>query len=331
MKKITTLMLTCLATLSLTACNKEHKKDESKEETSISESESQEEVKINLNIAAPSGAPAVALYSMFKESNVEINASANNVIGYLSADSNKDIVIAPTNALVAITKKNVPFKIASTITFGNFFIASTGHDDNETMDKDDYVVLFQQNGLPDKLFQYVYGNDFTNLHYVEAASNANACLISGKNAADNNADVDYVLVPQPALSAGLSKNANAKQYASVQEDYKTKSGFEITQASIFIKDNTDEEQVKAFLNKVEKDIKDLLETPSLIKDATAGMEDEQVQAKFGTNATMLQKVLTDNSLGLGFKKAFENKSAIDNFLVELGFSNEETSENVYYK
>ena len=173
-----------------------------------SETESKEEP-ISLNIACPSGAPALSLWNMYFQNNVEINASANNVIAYLSADSNKDIVIAPTNALVAVIKKNVPFKIAATITFGNFYIASTGHDDNNQMDKDDYVVLFQQNGLPDKLFQYVYGNDFTNLHYVEAASNANACLISGVNIADNNAQVDYVLVPQPALTGGLSKNKNA--------------------------------------------------------------------------------------------------------------------------
>ena len=292
---------------------------------------STKKVDINLKIAAPSGAPAVALLSMFKNDNVEINASAENVIGYLSANSDKDIVIAPTNALVAISKKNAPFKIASTITFGNFYIASTGNDEDEKMDKDDYVVLFQQNGLPDKLFQYVYGNDFTNLHYVDAASNANACLISGKNVSDNNASVEYVLGPQPAISQGLAKNTNAKLYASVQEDYKKVSGYEITQASIFVKDGADKTQVNAFLDKIEKDIKGYLKTPASIKSYLEGLDEEQVKAKFGATADMLVKVLTDNSLGLGFKNAFNNKSAIDNFLTQLKFSNEETSENVYYK
>ena len=312
MKKYILLLSTVIALGALTSCNKK--------------------TEISLNIACPSGAPAVALYNMYKNANVEINADANNVIGYLSTDSNKDIVIAPTNALVAVVKKNAPFKIAATVTFGNFYIASTGNDDNGTMDKSDYVVLFQQNGLPDKIFKYVYGTDFDNLHYVTAASDANKCLISGINASDNNNIVDYVLVPQPALTTGLSKNANASLYADVQSDYKIKSnGLEITQASIFVRDSADKTQVNAFLNQIEEDIKNLLKKPSLIEDALKGLEDEQAQAKFGANATMLKTVLSNNSLGLGFKYALTNKASIDNFLISLNFSNEETSENVYYQ
>ena len=322
MKKLIINITTLLLVSTIAGCNSQKKDDSS----------SESEEPITLSIACPSGAPALSLWNMYSQSNVEINASANNVIAYLSADSNKDIVIAPTNALVAVIKKNVPFKIAATITFGNFYIASTGNDDNGKMDKDDYVVLFQQNGLPDKLFQYVYGNDFTNLHYVEAASNANACLISGVNIADNNAAVDYVLVPQPALTGGLAKNGNAEFYADVQEDYKTVSGGkEITQASIFVKDSAEKSQVNRFLNKVEKDIESLLDNPDQIKDALSGLEDEQAQAKFGANSTLLAKVLKDNSLGLGYKNALTNKASIDTFLTSLNFTNEETSENVYYQ
>lgn len=63
---------------------------------------------------------------MFKSENVEINADATNVLSYLSADSTKDIVIAPTNALVAKVMKDklTNFKIAANITFGNFYLAS---------------------------------------------------------------------------------------------------------------------------------------------------------------------------------------------------------------
>lgn len=322
MKKSIICLTSLLLALTIAGCNSK-KNGESKDS---------EEEPINLNIACPSGAPALSLFNMYNQKNVEINASAENVITYLSANSDKDIVIAPTNALVAIIKKNVPFKIAATITFGNFYIASTGNDDDEKMDKDDYVVLFQQNGLPDKLFKYVYGNDFDNLHYVDAASDANKCLISGKNESDNNNKVDYVLVPQPALSSGLSQNQNAKLYADMQEDYKTVSGGkEITQASIFVRDSADKTEVNRFLAKAEKNIKSLLENPDQIKDALADLDDLQAKAKFGANSTLLAKVLRDNSLGLGYKNALTNKSAIDTFLTSLNFTNEETSENVYYQ
>ena len=80
----------------------------------------------SLKIISPSGAPAFSLYNMFKSENVEINADATNVLSYLSADSTKDIVIAPTNALVAKVMKDklTNFKIAANITFGNFYLAS---------------------------------------------------------------------------------------------------------------------------------------------------------------------------------------------------------------
>lgn len=320
MKKILLTLTTLMLVTTLAGCNSNKKPDSSSEEP------------IKLNIASPSGAPALALWDMFTQSNVEINSSANNVIGYLSEDSNKDIVIAPTNALMSVIKKNAPYKIAATVTFGNFYIASTGNDDNETMDKDDYVVVFQQNGLPDKIFQYVYGNDFTNLHYVDAVTNAKACLDSGINIADNNAKVDYVMMAQPALAGTLATNQNVKQYADVQADYKEVSGGkEMTQASIFVRDSADKTEVNRFLSKVEKDVKDLLANPEIIKEATSQLEDEQVKLKFGAASTMLVKVLRDNSLGLGYKEALTNKSAIDTFLMSLNFTNEETSQNVYYQ
>ena len=327
MKKSLITITAILALSTLAGCTS--KNSESKDQ---SETDSIEE-KITLKIASPAGAPALSLYKMYKQDNVEINAVPENVIGYLSADSNKDIVIAPTNALAAVMKKNAPYKIAATVTFGNFYIASTGNDDNNTMEPGDYVVLFQQNGLPDKLFQYVYGDDFTNLHYVESAALANACLMTGKNESDNNHLVDYVMVPQPALTGGLQTNTSAKLYANVQEDYKTKSnGLEITQASIFVRDSADKTQVDYFLNKVENDIKELLATPSILNSYVEGLDELQLQSYFGAKkAALLVKTLTDNSLGLGYKNALTNKASIDNFLMSLKFTNEETNQNVYYQ
>ena len=328
-------LLPLIISLSLVGCTNPKRTGESESNDSTPSSESEpasEDVDITLSIACPSGAPALSLYKIFAKSNVEINADANNVLAYLSPNSTKDIIIAPTNAIAAIQKKNAPFKIAATITFGNFYIASTGNDANGTLDKDDYLVLFQQNGLPDKIFKYVYGSDYTNIHYVTAASDAASCAISGINISDNNKKVDYVLVPQPALTNVLSKNANAAQYANVQEDYKTVSnGLELTQASIFVNTNADKTQVDAFLRQAERDINGLLANPELIVEALDNLENEQAIAKFGAAPAMLKKVLTTNSIGLGYKNALDNKASIDNFLTSLGFLNEATTEEIYYQ
>ena len=202
------------------------------------------------------------------------------------------------------------------------------------MTNDDYVVLFQQNQLPDRLFKYVYGDEFTNLHYVTAASDAAKCAITGKNETDNNASVDYVLVPQPALTNVLaSTKANAKQYSDIQEDFKTKSnGLEITQASIFVNTNADKLKISYFLETIYRDIISALANPSLLKDAVEGLSQVELTNKFGVGSgALLQKMVADNAIRIGYKSAYQNKAAIDNFLKALKFTTEDTSEEVYLK
>lgn len=290
---------------------------------------------LDLKVASPTGAPAAALYPFLNESEdkLEINATASNVVAYLAPNSIKDIVIAPTNAgISAINKKNAPFKLASTITFGNFYLASTGNDDNDTLDADDYVVAFQQGNVPDKIFQYVYGDmNFSNLHYVDEASNAAACLISKKNISDNNADVDYVLVAEPAFTPAMSKNKDAKQYASISEEYAKKSGNKpIMQASVFVNDNADKTKVNRFLTELEKGINGFVADPSVIDPYVEKLGEDAVKSKLGVPSTAVLKAVTKNGnrMGLGYKNAYQNKDAIDNFLSLFSLS---ANEEVYFK
>ena len=201
------------------------------------------------------------------------------------------------------------------------------------MDGDDYVVLIQQNNVPDKLFQYCYGDlGLTNTHYLAQASNVKNVVATGKNPEDENADVDYVLVAEPAFAAGKAQNANATQYASLQEVYKTKSGGkEITQASVFIKNSVSKEDGDAFLAQLEKDINEFVANPSVIDSYVAGFDDVQFAAKFGVGKAQLLKNLTTNGnrMGVGFKNAKANKANIDQFL-KLWPAIGETSEEIYY-
>lgn len=320
MKKRLFTLITLLPLVSLTGCSKE----------------------TPLQIASPSGAPALTLYDIFQDENVEINSDPKNVLAYLAKDSTKDVVIAPTNALVAkVIKGGAPFKIASVITFGNFYVASTGLDDNDTIDADDYIVLFQKGELPDKLFNYVYGLDnFTNIHYVNAASDANKCLMTAKDEGNNNADVKYVLLAQPALTAGLAKAKQnrpdvadkIKVVKNVQEDYKTKSNdLLITQASIFVNTNSDSKKIDSFLKSVEEKVNNILADQTDLAAKLENVDSTIVTSKFGApSLDILKKVVKENSIGLGYKNAKENKGSIDKFLMSLGFTNEATSEELYY-
>ena len=292
---------------------------------------------LKLSVAAPAGAPSACLYKyLADESKVEILQAkdAGNLTSYMEHNQ-KDIVILPTNAgVMTIKNKNVDYKLAATITFGNLFIGATGKDDDGVMNGDDYVVLIQKNNVPDKLFQYLYGDlGLTNTHYLETpASSPAAVLASGKNSEDSNADVDYVLIAEPALTAAKAQNPNVAEYASIQDQYKVKTGNkEIMQASVFVSNSADKEEVDKFLNQLEKDINSFLVKPDVLDEYVKDFDDVTFAAKFAVpNANMLKSVtLNGNRMGLGFKLAKNNKEAIDQFL-SLWPTIGETSEEIYY-
>ena len=279
----------------------------------------------NLSIVTPVGAPSLAFYNLAKDEGFETNSEASNIVPMMKQGL-KDVVVLPTNVGVnAIVKQKVDYKLAATITFGNLFVAKTGHDDNGVMDKDDYIVLFQEGSVPDLIFHSVYGADLNDgIHYVGDVSKASQCLMTGKNVTSNNEDVDYVLIAEPAFTTVKSKKESVGEYANLQTLYKEKYGFEIFQASIFVKNGVD---ANALLSSLEDDVKNVLDNPDLLIEKTEGIE--KPEAIFGVAPQVAANVTKNgNRMGLGFKKAKDNKEGIDKFLSV--FNIDATSEEIYY-
>ena len=297
----------------------------------------------DLKIVTPSGAPALAVYDMYKNDNIEINGDPSAVLGYLSETSDKDIVIAPTNALVGEgIKGGAPYKIGGVITFGNFYLVATGNDDNDTIDTTDYIVLFQKPGLPGKLFNYCYGTNY-NTKNVAGASLAATCLETGVNAGDNNNAVDYVLVAEPGISTSIARAKEARPSVAdrirvvknLQQDYATKSGnTPITQASIFIRNTTDEDKltkINAFLSDVDYKFNQIKQNQDDLSAKLSDLSELQLKNKFGAGSLdELKEAVKNNTINIGYQKAKDYKQAIDNFLQNLGFASEETDENLYW-
>ena len=178
-----------------------------------------------VKVICPTGAPAVAFYTHFDDENFETNGTPSNIVSFMNETSPYDAVVIDTVSGIKAINNGAPFKLLSTITFGNFFIASTGHDEDGVMDASDKIVLFGKNQTPDLLFHYIYGTDYdASIEYVTAVSDAAGCLASGKNVATGS-DVDYVFVAQPVLFATLNnKNAptygKSGVYANIQDEYK---------------------------------------------------------------------------------------------------------------
>ena len=134
MKKYLSLIAVALA---LTACNTANSASKGDSSSAAPEYD-----RSSLSILTPTGAPALAFYNYAGNSKFETNAAPATISGQMAAGS-KNVIVLPTNAGVkAIVDNKAPYKLAATITFGNFYIASLNNDDNQVMDENDTIILF---------------------------------------------------------------------------------------------------------------------------------------------------------------------------------------------
>ena len=288
-----------------------------------------------LNIVCPTGAPAICFYNESENPNFETNSTPSNIVSMMNSNSDKDIVIIDTVSGIKAINNGAPYKLASNITLGNFFIASTGLDEDKVMNKGDTIILFGQNQTPDYIFHYLFENQFDDsIEYVTNVQDASKCLASGKNLITKSS-VDYVFIAQPALYTILNNKealtyGKSNVYLDVQEEYKKKSnGLSLIQASVFVKETSDRKMIDSYLKKLKNDINVAIETPEVITEPISKIGEELALSLYGVNLNVAKNVLSDNNkLGLGYINAKDNKQAIDNFINLFGV--EETDEEIYY-
>ncbi len=274
----------------------------------------------DLTILTPTGAPSVAFYNYATNKNFTTNATPTNIVNSMTSSGSDIVVIDTLSGIKAIKNAKAPYKLLATITFGNFYLVSTGHDENNTLDADDKVVLFGQGQTPDKLFNYLYPN-FTNISFVSNVQEAGQCLCKGKvTVNEGNVDADYVFVAEPVLT-NISNNNQCATYnqtnlIDIQEIYKEKTDNKLlTQASIFVKNGTKKEQIKKFAESIQKDIEKAIETPQVIEDGMNRLDAQSVTTKYGIGAAIAKAVMEKgNRLGLGFEYAIDIKADIDAFI-----------------
>ena len=318
------LLIISLLSIALASCGSQGQK-------SNSTNSSNGEVDISsLSIMTPVGAPALGFYGFATYQNFETNSSPANIQTKMNA-AQKDVIVLPTNAGVKLIGQGAPYKLAATITFGNFFVASLNNDDNQVMDANDTILLFQKNNVPDKLFRYVYGDTLNSaIHYTQndAIDDAKQAVIDGEftdSVTGTKMVPNYVLLAEPALTAVKAK---VSVYANIQEEYRNKSNnLDIYQASVFIKNSLEADKANAFLDKLKSDIEGAIADPSKL---SAGMNKVESPATvFGVPSQLAENVLRNgNGMGLGFKKAKDNKAGIDRFLALFNFA--ETNEEIYF-
>ena len=324
MKKI---LLCLLVLISVCACSAV------KEETANNAVENLEDYS-KLTIVTPTGAPSLGFLNYIDSPTFETNSTVNNILSMMTSTSSKQVVVIDTISGIKAINKGAPYKLAANLTFGNFYIASCGNDDNSIMDKGDRIVLFGQGTTPDVIFHYLYGNEFDEgIEYVAAVSDAGKCLAAGKNFETGN-EVNYVFIAEPILTTILNNKevptySKAGIYANIQEIYREKTGKNMIQASMFVKSDGSIKDIDSFYNYFSNNINSILTDPGYVETLLENKSDEEVSSIYGIKPAMIKNVLTKNTVGLGFIKAYDNKESIDEF-ISL-FNLEKTNEEIYFK
>ena len=301
----------------LGACgSKETTTDEPKEERKLS-------------VITPAGAPAVAMSYLLNSDKASLETTNNPSLlrGYFAAKT-YDVIVAPTDVGIKAIQEGCEYKLAATVTNGNFYLAATGEDDNATLDAGDSIVLFQQGGLPDKIFHYVYGTDFdANITYVTNVALASTAFENKEvaNAEGKKVKVDYVLLSEPKVTA---LNVAAENLTDLSAAFETKSQTsKIFQASMFVINNK-EPEVGNFLASAKENIEGMLADTSKMTANMAKAEDPQTF--FGIPPQMAKKITDkNNGLAITYMPAKDNKEAIKTYMNILGVTG--VNDEVFYQ
>jgi NitT/TauT family transport system substrate-binding protein len=254
MKKLSTLLLSIVLSAGVLAgCsngdNNKSAKEQPKPETKT------------VAIASPDGLPTMSIAKLIKEKpeikeNYKVDYSIKATPDELSTTVMKgeaDIAIVPSNMAAIAYNKTKDYSIAGTTGFGSLYLVSTedinGYDDLKGM-----TILNIGKGMtPDITTQTILKDrdldvksDVT-LDYVNAVSELVPMVISGK--------ANTAVVPEPALSALMTKKEDVKIFKNLNDEYKelndSKYGF--PQATVIVKTSLlkdNKEFVASFLTQV---------------------------------------------------------------------------------
>lgn len=285
-----------------------------------------------LSILSPTGAPSLCFYSYANNEKFITTSNPQNGIIPMFIKGEYDVIVAPTQGgLNQIINQKVNYQIAATITFGNFYIISTGRDSDNEMNAGDKVLLFQENDLPGRIFNFLYGD--LNLWTYSVASAALTKSVIENNGIlkdETNIEFDYIFTAEPVVTT-----TNSTIFKNVQNDFNNKTdGKILTQASIFIKKNANRTKVLSFLNKIKSDVDKCLINPSIVQTSLEALgSPEAQQGKYGVSGAIAKKIIENgNKFSLGFQNAFDIKNDLQQFVdlfpnLNLGILNEE----IFYK
>lgn len=256
MKKFfTAIVASMLSAMLIIGCGNNTKKE------NVTNTKQEKTVKM----AVPDGLPAVAMSKIIKEDNKLNNVTVDTVIQKTSEllatsilKGEPDIAVVPSNLAAQAYNKGAGYKILGTVGWGSLFLVSSDPKiDSIDAIKGKEVYNIGKGLTPDIALKGVLkakgidADKDVNLSYAGAASEITPLILTGK--------ATVAVVPEPMLTAVMSKNKNVKVICNLNEEWKSilgsKEGY--PQSTLIIKEDLlkeDKDFVNEFKSLASKDI-----------------------------------------------------------------------------
>lgn len=349
MKKFKTLIIAALASLALVACGPSNPSSSDNPSPSTpTPSEDNYQVKI----LAPKGAPSLAFYDMAADDNFE-TAEASHIKEEFGQKNYDMIVMEFFTGLNTVKKSNSNYRLARILTGGNLYLVSrSGKTTAPT--SEDKVLAFGPgglNGIPYLSLRKLYPEvNPDNIICLADGASIQGALISGKYAGSQESgassiDVDYVVIPQPALAGAMAKLKEQNITPSIvsclrDEASKISNGEQkwVLQAGLFVHKDLYNEHKAVFEAKfaqIDKNIETVLTNPEEVKTfiETALPDVNAQKQKFSCPTPMIPKISKNPKTpnGFGFiSKAEWDKVDVQSFISFLGKTGPENNFEKYF-
>ncbi len=231
-------------------------------------------------IAAPDGAPALAMYSMMKECNTlndykieyKIVGGAQDITTMVTKGE-ADVGIMPTNIAAKLYNGGVDIKLLSVNVFGVLYMIGTNPIESLTDLYGKVVVNIGKGGTPDLALKYIL--DSKNIEYVESdvAVNGKIALTYVSEASEVGAKIklgkaEYGILGEPAATK-ISGNIGASIVLDIQKEFNQIAGSNaLTQAGAVVGKRVykDPELLFEIFDRLEKNKDYIFENASSVKD-----------------------------------------------------------------
>jgi NitT/TauT family transport system substrate-binding protein len=153
----------------------------------------------------------------------------------VKADSEYDVIVAPTNLGAKLYPSNETFHLDGVLTWGNLYVVA--RDEAVLSDADAVMALFGEAAVPGLVWKAA-GNAACQEEWYPSVAEASQALLSGQ--------ADAALLAQPAAAAAMAKDDSLKIVEDVQTLWQEKedsaqAGY--PQASVFVRTDAGKEAV----------------------------------------------------------------------------------------